>query len=386
MLDEILSEKLSQIKDAGLLRRLRLIASAPAANITIDGKEYINFSSNNYLDLSGNGEINKSAAEAAEKYGFGGASSRLVGGNLPIHAQLETALAAFKNKRSSLVLASGYQTNAGILSALGSIENACVIMDKLNHASLWDGAKLSGARVFVYEHCNMDSFESVLKRARGYKLKIAVTESVFSMDGDFAPLADFAALCRKHDAVSMVDEAHSTGVFGKEGRGLAEEANVSDKIDITIGTLSKAFGAQGGFVCGSRSLIDYLTNKSRAFIYTTAISPAIAGAVLKALEIIKKSDAQRALLLDNAKYLREKLNEAGLKTGGSRSQIIPVITGSLEETEKLSKYLFENFVFAPAIKPPTVPEGQARIRISLTAGHDKDSIEKFLQIIKSYRV
>ena len=385
MLDEILSQKLSQIKDTGLLRSLKLINSAPAARVVINGKEYLNFSSNNYLDLAGNEEINKAAAEAVDKYGFGGASSRLVGGNLSIHEEIETKLAVFKNKEAALLLPSGYQTNVGVISALCSMENSCVIMDKLNHASIWDGAKLSGARIFVYEHCDMNSFESVLKRAEKYKLKLAVTESIFSMDGDLAPLRDFAKLCQKYGAVSMVDEAHSTGVFGKSGKGLAEEMGVSDEIDITIGTLSKAFAVQGGFVCGRQSLINYLINKSRAFIYTTAVSPAIAGAALKSLEIIKKSDDKRTLLFKNAQYLKNKLNALGFKTGNSQSQIIPVIIGTNERTTQLSQILFESGIYVPAIRFPTVPEGQSRIRISLTAGHNLSDLENMLRQIRENR-
>jgi len=389
MLEDFLSEKLSEIKDAGLLRRLRLISSSPAANVTIGGKKFINFSSNNYLDLAGNKEINAAVCEAAEKYGFGGTSSRLIGGNLAIHEELEKALAEFKSSEAALLLPSGYQVNVGTISALAaSDKSACIIMDKLNHASIWDGAKLSGARVFVYEHCDMDSFEDVLKRAKEYKLKLAITESLFSMDGDFVPLQDFARLCQKYDAVSIVDEAHSTGVFGKEGRGLAEHFGVSDKIDIIIGTLSKAFATQGGFVCAKQSVIDYLVNKSRAFIYTTAVSPAICAAALKALEIIKKSDDKRAVLLNNAKYLKNKLDSLGFKTGKSlagecRSQIVPVITESLENTEKVSAALLKNGVFAPAIRFPTVPKGLARIRISLTAGHAKEDIEKAITAVNN---
>ncbi|MCL1901353.1 MAG: 8-amino-7-oxononanoate synthase, partial [Firmicutes bacterium] len=365
-------------------RKLRLINSAPAACVVIGGKEYINFSSNNYLDLSGNKEINAAACEAVDKYGFGGTSSRLVGGHLSVHEKLETELASFKNKQASLVFASGYQTNLGVLSALGCIENTCIIMDKLNHASLWDGTKLSGARIFVYEHCDMESFESVLKRTKSYKLKLAVTESVFSMDGDFVPLRDFTNLCIKYGATSIVDEAHSTGVFGKEGRGLADECEVSDKVDITIGTLSKAFAVQGGFVCGSRKFIDFLINKSRAFIYSTAISPAIAGAALKSLEIVKKSDDKREHLRKNSEYLREKLDKAGLNTSNSQTQIIPVVTGSNECTRELSQALLKNGIYVPAIRFPTVPEGQARIRISLTAGHNLSDIENISnQIIEN---
>lgn len=378
MLDELLLQKLSSIEDQGLLRRLRLIQSAPAPHIIIEGKKFTNFSSNNYLDLAGNPEINKAAADAVEKYGFGGTSSRLVGGHLAIHEELETNLAEFKNKQASLVFPSGYQTNVGVISAFGALENGCIIMDKLNHASIWDGAKLSGMRVFVYEHNDMDSFESVLKRAKNYKIKLAITESVFSMDGDFVPIKEFSSLCLKYGAVSMIDEAHSTGVFGKEGRGLAHAEGVSDKIDIVIGTLSKAFAVQGGFVCAKQNFINYLINKSRAFIYTTAVSPAICAAALKSLEIIKKADAQREHLLNISKALREKLNETGFNTGGSRSQIIPIITGSIENTNKLSASLLRRGVFAPAIRFPTVPENQTRIRISLTSGHSQTDIEKLL--------
>lgn len=380
MLEEILDNKLSEIQKAGLFRELRLIDSAPSAKVMHNGKEYINFSSNNYLGLAGDSEINKAAAEAIEKYGFGGTSSRLVGGYLKPHKDLETALAEFKNKEAALVFPSGYQTNLGVLSALGNIENTCIIMDKLNHASLWDGAKLSGARIFVYDHCDMNSLEKVLKRTRDYKLKIAVTESVFSMDGDIAPLKEFIDLCIKYGAASIIDEAHSTGLFGKEGRGLTDELGISDKVDIIIGTLSKAFGVQGGFVCSSLKFIDYLINKSRAFIYTTAVSPAICAAALKSLEIIKRSDDKREHLHNISNTLRTKLAEKGY-TSNSKSQIIPVIIGDIENTAKISQKLLENGIYAPAIRFPTVAKNSARIRISLIATHQKEDIEKLLEII-----
>jgi 8-amino-7-oxononanoate synthase len=254
-------------------------------------------------------------------------------------------------------------------------------MDKLNHASLWDGAKLSGCRIFVYEHCDMDSLESVLKRTQEYKLKIAVTESVFSMDGDIAPLAEFSGLCKTYGAVSMIDEAHSTGVFGVGGSGLAGASGID--ADIIIGTLSKAFGVQGGFVCCGKNFIDYLVNKCRAFIYTTAVSPVIAAAVLKSLEIIKKSGDKRKNLLENAQCLRGKLNSLGFDTGKSQTQIIPVIAGSSEAALKISELLTENGIFVPAIKPPTVPQGKSRIRISLTAGHNRQDIEALVKAIKN---
>jgi 8-amino-7-oxononanoate synthase len=384
MLNDFLDGKLSQIESKGLLRKLRPVSGVPAAKVSAGGKEFINFSSNNYLGLAGNKEINEAAKKAVDEYGVAGASSRLVGGTLELHKLTEEKIADFKRKKAALLFPSGYQANTGVISALASkADNACIIMDKLNHASLWDGAKLSGARIFVYGHCDMDSLEAALKRARDYKLKLAITESVFSMDGDQAPLEDFSGLCIKHGAVSVVDEAHSTGVFGKEGAGLASELGVEDRIDATIGTLSKAFAAQGGFVCGSFQLVNYLVNKSRAFIYTTALSPAICGAVLKSLEIIKKADAQRAFLSDNAKRLRKELKSLGFNTGNSRSQIIPIITGDIKTAEKLSQKLYENFFLAPAIKPPTVPDGQARIRISLTAACSKQDTEKLSEALKN---
>jgi 8-amino-7-oxononanoate synthase len=382
MLEDFLLGKLSETENAGLLRTLNTIQSNPAARIEINGRKFINFSSNNYLDLAGNKEINKAVTDAVEKYGFAGTSSRLVGGNLLIHEELEAGLAFFKNKQASLVFPSGYQANVGIISALMANEkNSCIIMDKLNHASLWDGGKLSGSRIFVYEHCDMNSLEKTLKRAHKYEIKLTITESVFSMDGDFAPLKDFVELCLKYNAVSMVDEAHSTGVFGKEGKGLAEAFGVSNKIDIMIGTLSKAFAAQGGFVCGSSKLINFLINKSRAFIYTTAVSPAICATALKALEILKRSAAERAFLLKTAEYLKKKLNKLGFNTLNTQSQIVPVITGSIENTEKISLHLRKKGIYIPVIKPPTVPKEQSRIRISLTAGHTAKDIEKLTDSI-----
>ncbi|MDR3253893.1 MAG: pyridoxal phosphate-dependent aminotransferase family protein [Endomicrobium sp.] len=382
MLNKFLSRKLSEIRDFRLLRTLNTIQSNPTKTIQIDGRKFINFSSNNYLDIAGNREIEAKIVNSIEKYGFAGTSSRLICGNLLIHEKLETALAAFKNKQASLVFPSGYQTNVGVISALMSNEKeSCIIIDKLNHASLWDGAKLSGVRIFVYEHCDMNSLEKVLQRTREYRMKLVITESIFSMDGDFTPLKDFTILCQRYDAVSMVDEAHSIGVFGKEGKGLAEFFDVENKIDIIVGTLSKAFAVQGGFVCGSRKLIDFLINKSRAFIYTTAVSPIICAAALKSLEIIKKSDDKRQYLHTLSKALKNKLNSLGFNTLNTQSQIIPILTGSIENTAKISASLLKKGIYTPAIKAPTVQD-KSRIRISLTSGHTIEDIEKLCDNIR----
>jgi 8-amino-7-oxononanoate synthase len=377
MLNSFLAKNLSALKSEGLFRSLKTAQLMPLARIKIDGRNLINFSSNNYLDLARNQDITKAALEIIEKYGFGAASSRLVSGNFAICQDLESDLAKFKEKEAALVFPSGYQANVGVISALMSNkEESCIIMDKLNHASLWDGAKLACSRIFVYEHCDMNSLEKVLKRACKYKVKLVVTESVFSMDGDFTPLDDFSKLCQKYGAVSMVDEAHSTGVFGKEGKGLAQIFGVASKIDITIGTLSKAFAVQGGFVCGSCQLIDFLINKSRAFIYTTAVSPAICAAAIKSLEIIRKSDEKRRHLHNISKTLKDKLKDLGFHVSNTRSQIIPIVVGSAENAKKLSLHLLEKGIYIPAIKPPTVPKDKARIRVSLTSGNTTSDIEK----------
>jgi 8-amino-7-oxononanoate synthase len=373
------------MKDINLFRTLRQVQSTPSTKIEINGESLINFSSNDYLNLAENKEIINAAIEIIEKYGFTATSSRLISGNLAIHEELETKLANFKDKQSAIVFPSGYQANIGVISALLSNEKeSCIIMDKLNHASLWDGARFSGKRIFVYNHCDMNFFEKILKRSSKYKVKLAITESVFSMDGDLTPLKDFTYLCQKYGAISMVDEAHSTGVFGREGKGLADVFGVSDKIDVSIGTLSKAFAAQGGFVCGSHKLTRFLINKSRSFIYTTAISPAICAAALKSMEIIKKCNNKRQHLHDISKILKDKLMTLGFNTLNTRSQIIPIITGTTENTEKISSYLFRHGIYIPAIKPPTVPKGQSRIRLSLSSKHVNDDIEKLCNSLKRF--
>jgi 8-amino-7-oxononanoate synthase len=379
--NEELQNGIEKLKTEGLYRELKTSSSAPGRDIVLSGKKYVNFSSNNYLALAEHPEIKKAAIAAIEKFGTGGTSSRLVGGTLGIHTELEEKLAAFKKTEKALVYPAGFQTNLGIISTLGGAGD-CLIMDRLNHASLWDGAKLSGARIFVYRHADASSLEKVLKRAKGYKRKIIITDSVFSMDGDIAPLKEIVALAKQYGAVTMIDEAHSTGVLGKEGRGLAELAEVEGEVDIIMGTLSKALGSQGGFVCGSRALIEYLVNKSRAFIYTTAIAPSCAGAALAALDKVHSEPARRSNLLGLSADLRQKLNGLGINTAGSVTQIIPAVFGGLEQTLKLSNKFFEAGIFAPAIRPPTVPEGECRLRFSLTSEHTEDDLVNLINCLK----
>jgi len=379
-LSDVFSPDIDNIKEKGLFRELRPVSPAPAGRVLIAGKEYVNFSSNDYLGLASHPQVKKAAALAAEKYGAGGTSSRLLGGTFEVHALLESALASLKRQEAALVYPSGFQANIGIISSVVS-DGDCVIMDSFNHASLWDGAKLSGARIFIYAHRDLNSLEKVLARAKDYRRKLIVTDSLFSMDGDIAPLRGIAELAASHGALTMIDEAHSTGVFGVSGSGLAEELGVEKKIDIVMGTLSKALGAQGGFVCGSKKLIEYLVNKSRSFIYSTALSPVTAAAALKAVELIGTEPARRKKLLENAASLRKTFAARGFDISGSESQIIPVVMGSVEKTAALSEKLFMAGMLAPAIRPPTVPEEKCRIRISLTSEHSLEDINKMAAVI-----
>lgn len=349
--------------------------------------------------------------EAIEKYGTGGRASRLISGSLDLHCQLEEKLAKFKGGESCLLFPTGFMANLGVLSALLAAGDA-VIMDRFNHASLIDAAKLSRARLFVYEHCSLDSLEKVLHRTKNYRKRLVVTDSLFSMDGDFAPLSEIVELCKKHQVWLMIDDAHATGIFGEHGIGMAEHFKVLGEIQIVTGTLSKALGSQGGFVCGSRQMIDYLVNRARAFIYTTALSPASCGAALAALTLIQEEPEKRKRLLSLARDFREQLSKkfpaagdflgsspapqswvsendsqrtltsgAGMRGEGG-SQIVPFLTGSIETTLKFSEKLREAGIFAPAIRPPTVPKNQCRLRFSLTCEHSHQDLERLIAALE----
>jgi glycine C-acetyltransferase/8-amino-7-oxononanoate synthase len=374
-----LGADLEQTRADGLYRILRTVSSAQGPRIQIDGRELLNFSSNDYLGLANDPVLNQAALDAIEKYGVGAGASRLVSGNLQPYEELERKLSAFKAKDAALVFSSGYAANVGTITALIG-EGDVVILDKLDHASIIDGARQSGATIRVYPHKNLKKLEAILDQCRAFRRKLIVTETVFSMDGDLAPLAEIVELKERHGAWLMIDEAHATGLYAKNRRGLAEAAGVEDKIEITLGTLSKALGCLGGFVVGSQPLIDFLRNRARSFIYSTALPPAVCAAAGAAVDFVM-SDAgheRRDRLWRNVSELKQGLSALGIQNE-SRSPIIPVIIGDERAAVEISGKLYERGVFVPAIRFPTVPKGKARLRVTVSAAHEPPDIKRFLE-------
>lgn len=345
---------------------------------------FIDFSSNDYLGLSQHPEVVRRSASALSRWGTGSGASRLLSGNLKIHLDLEKKLARFKKEESSVVFSSGYLANLGAVRTLVG-EKDVVILDRLCHASLVDGARLSRAKFWVYEHRSAAHLEKVLARAKGFRRRLVVTDAYFSMDGDVAPIPELLALCRRHDAVLLVDEAHSTGVYGKNGRGLSEHFGVEGRIPVVTGTLSKALGSVGGFVAGCRELTESIVNFCRPYIYTTAPSPASSAAVLGAIEVLTESSKPREKLWENTRFAREGLSALGLDLMGSEGPIIPIRVGDPSKTMALKESLKASGIFVSAIRPPSVPKGTERIRLSISAAHSRAQITHLTACLKRSR-
>ena len=377
--NEQLHTELEKIRADGLYRTLRNVASAQGPRLVIDGRECLNFSSNDYLGLANDPILRRAAVGAIDKYGVGAGASRLVCGNVEPYAVLEERLARFKNKEAAIVFGSGYAANVGTITALVG-EGDVVILDKLDHASIIDGARQSGATIRVYPHRNLKKLEDILKSTEARRVLI-VTETVFSMDGDLAPLAEIVSLKEKYGAWLMIDEAHATGLYATNRRGLAEAVDVEGKIDVTLGTLSKALGCAGGFVAGSQPLIDFLRNRARSFIYSTAQPPSIVAAAAAAVGFVM-SDAgngRRDQLWRNVSEMKNGLSTLGIQNE-SRSAIIPIVVGEVTSAVEMSRKLFERGVFVPAIRFPSVPRGKARLRVTVTAAHESTDIARFLEV------
>jgi predicted pyridoxal phosphate-dependent acyltransferase len=372
-------EELSLLKEEGLHRELKRLESSQSPRVIIDNQEVIMLASNNYLGLSTRKEIKEEVIQVIEEYGTGSGGSRLTTGNYDLHEELESKLANFKETEAALVFNTGYMANLGVLTTVVGAEDV-IICDKLNHASIIDGCRLSKAKLLVYKHGNLERLEMILKRSSKYRKKLIVTDGVFSMDGDLAPLPEIVELAKKYQALVMVDDAHGTGVLGKKGSGIVEYFDLKGKIDIQLGTLSKALGSEGGFVAGSKDLIDLLRNKARAFIYSTALAPATIGASLASLNYLQSHPELIKKLWRNIKLLKDGLEDLGYDLLPSNSAIIPIMIGDTEKTMKLSKSLVKEGVLAPGIRPPTVPRGMSRIRVTVMANHSSEDIEEALDI------
>lgn len=379
--DLLLQRELETLRRQGLFREMRRVDGMQGPTVIIDGKETILLSSNNYLGLASHPEIINAQMQALERFGTGSCASRLISGNAILHETLERKIADFKDVESAIVFSTGYMANVGTISAIIG-EGDLVVCDKLNHASIIDGVRLSNAMLRIYPHKNLERLEDILKKESSYKTRLIITDGIFSMDGDIAPLPELIKICQKYKAILMLDDAHATGVLGKNGKGTCEHFGIKDGIDIRMGTFSKALGNLGGYIAGSRILIEYIRNKARSFIYSTALPPAIVSGCIKAIEIVEKDSELRNRLWQNIEKFRDALLDLKFDTMGSKTQIIPVCTGDLASTMRASEFLFKNGVFAPGIRPPTVPKNKCRIRLSLMATHTKDHIDKVIDIFR----
>lgn len=372
-LDAFAAAALGELRAAGLLRQLCSVTSAQGPRIVVDGREVVNFSSNDYLGLANDPLLREAAVRAIERHGIGVGASRLVCGNLAPYAELEARLAAFKGKEAAVVFGSGYAANVGTICAFVG-KGDTIILDKLDHASIVDGARQSGATIRVYPHGDLNKLEKLLQAKRDGQV-LVVTETVFSMDGDLAPLREIVELKDRYGAWLMIDEAHATGLYGARRRGVAEALGVEDRVDVTLGTLSKALGCVGGFVCGSRALVDLLVNRARSLIYSTALPPAMVAAASAAVEFVmgKAGEVRCGELWRRVGELRKEL--AVRESERAASPIIPLLLGDEARAMECSRQLFERGFFAPAIRYPTVARGAARLRLTVTAAHTSDQIK-----------
>ena len=377
MLD--LRERLAELESSGLRRRLRLIEGPQGPRVLLDGREVLLLCSNNYLGLADHPRLREAAAEAALGLGTSAGASRLISGSMSVHAELEARLAEFKGTDAALLFGSGYLANTGTIAALAR-KGEVVFSDELNHASIIDGCRLAGAETFVYRHADAEHLEWGLRRAAGRSALIA-TDGVFSMDGDIAPLPELADLARRHRCRLLVDEAHATGCIGAGGRGSVAAAGLTDEVDVMVGTLGKALGGYGAYVCASRETVDYLVNSARPFIFSTAPPPSVVAAAQAALELLLEQPERVKSLRWNAAALREALRAEGLEPIGSETQIVPLVIGEADDAMTLCERLLAEGVFAQAIRPPTVPPGTCRLRLTAMATHRVADLQDAARLI-----
>ncbi|MGE6377891.1 8-amino-7-oxononanoate synthase [Peribacillus muralis] len=381
----IWEQELAALKEKGLYRQLRSVETLnDGGQALVNGQKMLMFASNNYLGLAQDQRVIKASIQATERFGAGSTGSRLTTGHSIIHETLEGKLAQFKQTEAAIVLNTGYMANMAVLTTIVG-EGDLILSDAGNHASIIDGCRLSRAKTVIYSHADLDELEMKLQSHQGFKKTLIVTDGVFSMDGDIAPLPGIVNLAKRYGALIMVDDAHATGVLGKDGRGTSEHFGLKGKVDIEMGTLSKAIGVEGGFVAGSRSLIDYLLNKARPFIFSTALSPCVVAGALAAVDIIMTEPERRVRLQNMSRHLYEELTSLGYTVTGGETPILGIICGKPEQATFLSKELHKHGIYAPAIRPPTVPDGTSRIRLTLMAQHRERHIDHVIAAFKAIR-
>jgi glycine C-acetyltransferase len=374
-----LGDQLAAWKQAGTYQRLRVLESECAPEARFDGKELVNLASNNYLGLTTHPKLKEAALEATRRFGVGSGAVRTISGTMSLHLRLEERIAAFKKVEGCVVFQSGFAANAGTVAAILTPEDH-IVSDELNHASIIDGCRLSKAKIHVFPHKDVRKAHTILQElAEQPGRKLLISDGVFSMDGDIAPLPDLVRAAERFGAVMMVDDAHSSGVLGRAGRGSIDHFSLHGRVDIQVGTLSKAIGVLGGYVCGSRALIEFLYHRARPFLFSTSHPPAVAAACLAAFDVLEHEPERIETLWNNTRYFKEGLNALGFDTGLSETPITPVMVGDARRTHELSHALYEEGVLATGIGYPTVPEGKARVRTIVTATHTVNQLDRALE-------
>ncbi|BCU81999.1 8-amino-7-oxononanoate synthase 1 [Polycladomyces abyssicola] len=374
---EHLEQEIAKWKEEGVFRPLTELESDQGSRVIIRGKEVIQLSSNNYLGLTTHPRLKQAALEGVERFGAGTGSVRTIAGTFSMHEDFEKRLAEFKHTEAALVFQSGFTANVGVISSILTEEDV-VISDALNHASIIDGIRLTKAQRRIYRHADLDDLEAALKETQSARKRLIVTDGVFSMDGDIAPLPDIVELAEKYDALVMVDDAHASGVLGKNGRGTVDHFGLHGRVHIQVGTLSKAIGVLGGYVAGPKVLRDYLIHRARPFLFSTSHPPAVTAACQAALDVLLEEPELIDRLWDNTRFFKQGLESLGFNTGKSKTPITPVIVGEGAKAMALSDALFEEGVYAQGIAYPTVPKGEARVRTIVTAQHTKEDLEQAL--------
>jgi glycine C-acetyltransferase len=378
-----LHDQLEQWRAEGTYQRLRVLESESAAESRFDGKEVINLASNNYLGLTTHPKLREAALAATKQFGVGSGAVRTISGTMTLHMQLEERIAAFKNVEACVVFQSGFAANAGTVSAILTPEDH-IISDELNHASIIDGCRLSRAKIHVFPHKDVAAADKILADlATASGRKLLITDGVFSMDGDIGPLPGLVEAAERHGAIMMVDDAHSSGVLGRNGRGTIDHFGLHGRVQVQVGTLSKAIGVLGGYVCGSRDLIEFLYHRARPFLFSTSHPPAVAASCLAAFDVLEQEPERIDRLWDNTKYFKAGLKAAGFNTGISETPITPVIVGEAALAHQLSRELFQEGVFATGIGFPTVAKGRARVRTIVSSEHTKAELDRALEVFRS---